>query len=208
MRKRTNKNDSVIDWYTTEKDDKIGLVTKIQLRVYDRQWIISLYSNNQWPLVPKDLNYLRSRRNYNEIWIMVSLYCILILTFTMHYLYVNHSIIFILLYTLFVCVVSICMSYYNILLTKNDIYNRYIWNSDRLCYTRKLDIATITMLPGSPTPFQVRLDIIADILIAAAYFTLPLQLICFLKGYHSHIPKKYQPLILMFALFIVLCGWV
>ena len=72
-------------------------------------------------------------------------------------------------------------------------------------YTAHVVVA-IKMLPGSPTPFQVGLDIIADVVTTVAYFAIPIELIFFSRNYHAYIPKKYKPLVLMFALFIVLCG--
>jgi ethylene receptor len=64
------------------------------------------------------------------------------------------------------------------------------------------------MLPNTATSFQVTIDIISDVLTAIAYFSIPLELLYFLKHYPTTIPNKYKSLVFMFALFIVLCGYV
>ena len=64
------------------------------------------------------------------------------------------------------------------------------------------------MLPNTATSFQVFVDVTADIAIAVAYFSIPLELLYFLKHYPTTIPNKYKSLVIMFALFIVLCGFV
>jgi ethylene receptor len=63
------------------------------------------------------------------------------------------------------------------------------------------------MLPNTATPFEVTVDHISDILTAVAYFSIPLELLYFLKHYPTTIPNKYKSIVVMFALFIVLCGY-
>lgn len=62
------------------------------------------------------------------------------------------------------------------------------------------------MLPNTATNLQVTLDFASDILTGIAYFSIPLELLYFLKHYPTTIPKKYKSIVFMFALFIVLCG--
>jgi len=62
------------------------------------------------------------------------------------------------------------------------------------------------MLPNTATPFEVKIDFLSDILTSIASFSIPLELLYFLKYYPTKIPKKYKFIIIMFALFIVLCG--
>ena len=50
------------------------------------------------------------------------------------------------------------------------------------------------------------LEITADVLIAAAYFTIPVQLLVFLKSTGSSLPRGSPIIVLLFATFIIMCG--
>ncbi|CAF1347996.1 unnamed protein product [Rotaria sordida] len=62
------------------------------------------------------------------------------------------------------------------------------------------------MLSDTATSFQSFIDVTSDIFIAIAYFSIPLELLYFLKHYPTTVPNKYKSIVIMFALFIVLCG--
>jgi ethylene receptor len=63
------------------------------------------------------------------------------------------------------------------------------------------------MLPNTATSFEVTVDVASDVLTAIAYFSIPIELLYFLKHYPTTIPGKYRFIVVMFALFIVLCGY-